>query len=269
MPVDLHALYSVPPAEFVATRTALVGALKAEQRKEEAAAVQQLRRPKLAEHALNVAARSEPRVIQRWVHAIAAADAAQSTAIGGGGAAALRDAAAELRNAHAAVLAAAVSTLGDGGAAQRSDINDTLRALAHPDGAPLLQHGVVGSEQLGSLVLFAGAPEPVVKRTSPAARPSRSSTDGSPTDDTPTDDTPPSPTQPAPTIDLRAVRALERKAAAARSDSERADATLSAARNALTAAKEAVAAATTVAAKARADLRDAQTLVDERRVGLR
>ena len=259
MPVDLHALYSVPPAEFVAARSALVAALKAEQRKEEAVAVQQLRRPRLAEHALNAAARSEPRVIERWVQAVTAADAAQSTAIGGGGAAALRDAAAELREAHAAVLAAAVSALGDSGVAQRADINDTLRALAHPDGAPLLQHGVVGSEQIGNLALFAGAPEPVVRRTDPRATPAQ------PSDDTSTTDEPASLTKPAAKIDLRALRALERKANAAKAESERADAALTAARATLAAAKEAVAAATTAAAQARTDAREAEASVAELR----
>lgn len=265
MPVDLRALYSVRPAEFVVARKALAIALKAEQRKEEAMAVLQLRRPRLAEHALNLAVRAQPEVVARWVHAVAAVDAAQSTAIGGGGAAALRDAAGELRDAHAAVLAAAVAALGDSSAAQHPDINDTLRALAHPDGVRLLQHGVVGSEQLDDLAVFSSAPDPVVRRarSSPTGlRWSKAGAAATSPEQTVS-------TQPAPTVDLRAVRALERKAAAARSDSERADAALSAARNALTAAKEAVAAATTVAAQARADLRNAQTLVDERRVGLR
>ena len=262
MPVDLHALYSVPPAEFVVARTALVAALKAEQRREEAAAVQQLRRPRLAEHALNAAARSEPRVVERWVHAVVAADAAQSMAIGGGGAAALRDAAAELRDAHAAMLASAVAALGDNGAAQRDDINDTLRALAHPEGAPLLQHGVVGSEQLGDLALFAGAPDPVVRRgTAAEAPPRRGRGRATVTSVDPGE----APAKPAPKIDLKRLRALERSAASAQADSERADQALGAARVALAAAKEAVAVATTAAAQARADARAADAAVTELR----
>jgi hypothetical protein len=154
------------------------------------------------------------------------------------------------------VLAAAVAALGENGEARRADINDTLRALAHPDGAPLLQYGVVGSEQIGNLALFAGAPEPVVRRVSPRATPKQPPNDG---------DESASPTGPVAKIDLRALRSLERKAAAAKSGSQRADAALGAARTALAAAKEAVAAATTAAAQARADAREAVAAVDQLR----
>ena len=159
------------------------------------------------------------------------------------------------------MLAAAVSALGDSGVAQRADINDTLRALAHPDGAPLLQYGVVGSEQIGNLALFAGAPEPVVRRASPRATPKQppNGIEAS------ANDARPSSTKPVAKIDLRALRSLERKAAAAKSGSQRADAALGAARTALAAAKEAVAAATTAAAQARADAREAVAAVDQLR----
>lgn len=267
MAVDVRPLYSVPPAEFVAARTALVKALKAEQRKEEAAAVQQLRRPRLAEHGLNVAARNEHEIVARWAAAVAELDAAQSHAIGGGSAAQLRDAAGVLRDAHAAVLKAAVVALGDSGEAQRADINDTLRSLAHPEGVPLLTAGIVGSEQLGDFALFAGAPEPVVHRDrdpssakqagrkQPAvATPERV---GTPVD---------SPaTVPAPKIDMKRLRALERTAEAARKEATAADAALSKAREALAAAKTEVAAATERAANSRAAVREAEQAVAELR----
>ena len=102
--VDIGELYSVPPEEFVATRSKIVAALKAEKRKDDAAAIQKLRRPRLAEHALNSAARAQPATVERWAAAVAAMDAAQSQAIGGGGgAAALREAAGELRRVQHSV----------------------------------------------------------------------------------------------------------------------------------------------------------------------
>ncbi|MEQ1702717.1 MAG: hypothetical protein ABMA25_21620, partial [Ilumatobacteraceae bacterium] len=260
MAVDVRALYAVAPAEFVAARTALVKALKAEQRKDEAAAIQQLRRPRVAEHGLNLAARTEPGLVAQWAAAVSQLDAAQSTAIGGGGAASLREAAAELRDAHAAVLKAAVVALGDSGEAQRADINDTLRSLAHPDGVPLLSAGVVGSEQLGDFTLFAGAPDPVVQRErGPATKPTR--TASRPVDQPAAADAPAAP--PAPKIDLKRLRGLERAAEGARKEVAAADEALTAARDALAAAKLAVAAATDRAANARKAARDADAAVVE------
>jgi len=260
MPVDLRALYSVPPAEFVVARKALVGALKAEQRKAEAAAVQQLRRPRLAEHGLNLVARSQPVLVARWAAAVTDMDVAQSHAIGGGGAAQLREVTGTLRGAHAAVLQAAVHELGESGAAQRADINDTLRSLAHPEGVPLLTAGIVGSEQLGELALFAGAPEPVVQRDrvlSPEPTPKRreqaAGQQGA------------AEKSPTPRVDVRELRKLERQAAAALAESEHAELALAAARAALTEAKTAVAAATDRAANARKTARGVDTALTELR----
>lgn len=260
MAVDVRSLYSVPPAEFVVARTALVKALKAGGRKDEAAAVQQLRRPRLAEHGLNLAARTDPSTVARWAAAVTELDAAQATAIGGGGAAALRESAGTLRDAHAAVLKLAVAALGDSGEAQRADVNDTLRSLAHPEGVPLLTAGIVGSEQLGDFVLFAGAPEPVVNRERIGSASTTGRTKPVPHAAGPdaSSPTPANPTNPpAAKIDLKRLRALERAAAAARTEVTAADAALSAAREAAAAAKAAVAAATERAATARAAAREA------------
>ena len=255
--VDLDELYSVPPEEFVATRSKIVAALKADARRDDAAAVQRLRRPRLAEHALNRAARTHPMLVERWATAVATMDTAQSLAIGGGGggAADLREAAAELRAAHAAVLAAAVEALGASGAAQRDDIAETLRTLAHPDGAPLLRAGVVGSEQLGDLVLFAGAPDPVVRRPTKPATTKPATTKTATTE--------PAMAPPAPKIDAKQRKARERADAAARKEVEAADAALVEARAAVQAAKEAGAAATSRAAAARQAARDAAAALAE------
>lgn len=270
MAVDVRPLYSVAPAEFVAARTVLVKALKAEQRKDEAAVIQQLRRPRLAEHGLNLTARTGPALVARWAAAVTELDAAQSTAIGGGGAAALREAAAELHDAHAAVLKAAVAALGDSGEAQRADINDTLRTLAHPDGVPLLTAGIVGSEQLGEFALFAGAPEPVVQRergpaTTPARSASRSADQPAAVDAPAEAPAAPPAAPPAPKIDLKRLRVLERAAAAASAEVTAADGALAAARDALADAKLAVAAATDRAAAARTAAREAAAAVVELR----
>lgn len=255
--VDLDELYSVAPEDFVATRSKIVAALKADARRDDAAAVQRLRRPRLAEHALNRAARTHPMLVERWATAVATMDTAQSLAIGGGGggAADLREAAAELRAAHAAVLAAAVEALGASGAAQRDDIAETLRTLAHPDGAPLLRAGVVGSEQLGDLVLFAGAPDPVVRRPTKPATTKPATTKTATTE--------PAMAPPAPKIDAKQRKARERADAAARKEVEAADAALVEARAAVQAAKEAVAAATSRAAAARQAARDAAAALAE------
>jgi hypothetical protein len=192
-------------------------------------------------------------------------DAAQSRVIGGGGgtgAGELREAAGELRAAHAAVLAAAVAALGPSGAAQRDDIAETLRSLAHPEGAPLLRAGVVGSEQLGDLELFAGAPDPVVQRTSKPSAPADASpapkprSKKSPATAEPTA-TPKSTAPKRPPVDTKRLRALERADAAARKEMDAADRALVDARAAVQAAKDAVAAATNRAADARAAARDA------------
>lgn len=260
--VDLDELYSVPPEEFVATRSKIVAALKADARRDDAAAVQRLRRPRLAEHALNRVARTHPMLVERWATAVATMDTAQSLAIGGGGggAADLREAAAELRAAHAAVLAAAVEALGASGAAQRDDIAETLRTLAHPDGAPLLRAGVVGSEQLGDLVLFAGAPDPVVRRPTKPATTKKATTKPATTEPATTE---PAMAPPAPKIDAKQRKARERADAAARKEVEAADAALVEARAAVQAAKEAVAAATSRAAAARQAARDAAAALAE------
>lgn len=249
------------PSEFVAARAALVRELKAEGRKDEAAAVQQLRRPRLAEHALNMVARAHGGVVADWAQAASAVDAAQSLAIGGGGALQLREATIALRSAHAAVLEAAVRELGDSGAAQRDEVAEALRSLAHPQGVPLLQAGVVGSQQLGDLVLFAGAPEPVVNRRPAGERPRQA------TPAPATQQQPPPASPPRPTVDAKQLRAHERAAAAAQAESQRADQALHAARAALAAAKDAVAAATERSAHARGAARAAAQALDQLRAG--
>jgi hypothetical protein len=165
---DAVALYRLPPAEFIAARDALVKSLKADKRTEEAAAVKALARPKLGEHALNMAAAEAPDVVDFFAGAVAAITAAQSEAIGGGSADALRSATVDLRDATEALIDAAAERLPDGHAnpTQRDEIRTTLRGLTNEAGVHLLVLGIIGSTKPGEpSELFAGAPAPARRVT--------------------------------------------------------------------------------------------------------
>jgi hypothetical protein len=156
-------LYAVPPADFIARRNALREQLQADGHADDAATVARLRRPRLAEWALNRLARADPALVARLATSIAAAQRAQSAAIGGD-AGGLRAATADLRDALNTVADAAVRGLaadGGNGEAQRDDLTTILRELvANADPSPLVA-GVVGSEAIvASGEFFPGAPDP-------------------------------------------------------------------------------------------------------------
>jgi hypothetical protein len=98
---ELVALLAAPLDEFVAVRTARVKALKAEDRKDEAAALAAVRKPTRLVWALGEVRRRHPTAVAAADEAAAEADAAQS---GGGGS--LRDALRQFREAveHLATL---------------------------------------------------------------------------------------------------------------------------------------------------------------------
>jgi hypothetical protein len=157
-------LYALSPSEFIAARNQLAKSLKADGRVDEAAFVSGLRRPKLAEHALNRVANDDHALVERAVTAASRAADAQSAAIGGA-ATSLREATAELRAATKDVVDAAVAALdaqGASGEGQRDEIGDLLRGLlTSPSGSTQLMHGVVGFEGVElSDEMFPGAPEP-------------------------------------------------------------------------------------------------------------
>jgi hypothetical protein len=159
---EARELYSVPPPDFVARRNALVRELKADGRGDDAKAVGALRRPRLSEYALNAAVRGDDGLGQRFATAVADATAAQSAAIGGGGADAMRVATRELRAATTALTEAAgrqIVQLGSGGD-QWDEIEQLLRSHANRPGVELLRAGLVGSSVVDPDDLFAGAPEP-------------------------------------------------------------------------------------------------------------
>lgn len=157
-------LYGLDPSEFVAARTALVKELKAAKRKDDAAAVAKLTRPRMGEFTLNRVAREQPDVVKAFAAAVAAATAAQSSAIGSGDGAALRATSADLRTATAKLVEAATRQLrrdDRDGPTQRDEVLSVVRSLTNQPGAATLLAGVVGSGiDPPEDDLFAGAPEP-------------------------------------------------------------------------------------------------------------
>ncbi len=158
----IRRLYGTDPADFVAERNRIAKELKAGGDTDLANTVKGLRRPKLAEHALNRVARDQPDLIRRFADAAAAAADAQSAAITGSKGD-LREATAALRQATAETASAAVAALvagGSGGEGQRDEITDLLRE-AIAAGPELLRAGVLGSADVElPAEIFAGMPEP-------------------------------------------------------------------------------------------------------------
>ena len=165
-------LYALAPAEFIAARTQLAKELKAAGRADDAAIVAKLRKPRMAEWALNRLAREQRDVVDRFALAIAAAQAAQSAAIGGT-TGDIREATTELRQATSAAADAAVrglTTDGGNGEAQRDDLTTILREMVGAADATPLLAGVIGSEALvASGEFFPGAPDPPMRSRRPSS----------------------------------------------------------------------------------------------------
>ncbi len=157
LPAGAAELYGLAPTEFVAGRNAMVKALKRAKQADDATIVAALRRPSLADHAVNAAARADPGLAQRWAAAVVAVAEAQSSAIGGGTAGALRDTTANLRAETGHLVDAAVAAIGD--ETKRNDVLAALRAATTRPGAALVATGILGAADPDD-ELFAGAPEP-------------------------------------------------------------------------------------------------------------
>ncbi len=158
----IRQLYGTDPADFVTERNRIAKELKAGGDAELANTVKGLRRPKLAEHALNRVARDQPNLIRRFADAAQAAAEAQSAAITGTKGD-LREATAVLRQVTLETASAAVAALvagGSGGEGQRDEITDLLRE-AIAAGPELLCAGVLGSADVElPAEIFARMPEP-------------------------------------------------------------------------------------------------------------
>jgi hypothetical protein len=190
---DPDALYALDPAAFTAARTALARRLKAEGRKDEAAAVAKLRRPSALAHALNRVARESPDVIGAALEAGARLRDATDEAIAGD-AGSLRAATADEREAAAAVVRAAGPLPGGDAATAAARIGATLRAaIVDEDVADRLRRGVLTTDLaapgfggdlggLGGLTAAGGGTTTPPTRLRPRSRP-----------DAPTDEPTPAP----------------------------------------------------------------------------
>ncbi len=250
MAADLAELFVTPPAAFVGARNALVKALKAAKRKDEAAAVAGLRRPTVQDWALNTVAAIRPKVVAEAVAAFERVGTAQGAAMSDGGGGDLRQAMGELRAAATALRTAAEQILRDAGrpATDHAPLAGRVNELlANRQLVDQLAAGRLGSAAVDEADPFAGLPDlPGDRRPTrppttpaPALRSVPVGTDGIPAGDGPTDgepaddpagaaeDGPAAPSAPAAVVPdrvaiARAERAeRERKRAAEARDRER------------------------------------------------
>ncbi len=140
-------LYAVRPEDFVAARSVLVKQLKAEGRKDEAAAVAKLRRPSVAAWALNQVAREYPKLMAAAIEAGKQLRAASEEAVAGRPGQ-LREATVAERTAANAVVKAAATHLGTRADATTPVLLATIRVAALDDDvADQLRRGVLTTEQ--------------------------------------------------------------------------------------------------------------------------
>ena len=143
----MDELYAVRPEEFVAARSALVKQLKADGRKDDAAAVAKLRRPSVAAWALNQVAREHPELVAAAIDAGEQLRAASDAAVAGRPGE-LRDATAAERAAAGAVVKAAAAHLGARADATAPALLATIRVAALDEAvADQLRRGVLVTEQ--------------------------------------------------------------------------------------------------------------------------
>ena len=143
----MDELYAVRPEDFVAARTALVKELKADGRKDDAAAVAKLRRPSVAAWALNQVAREKPDLVETAIDAGEQLRAASDAAVAGRPGE-LRAATAAERTAANAVVKAAAAHLGARADATAPALLATIRVAAlDEEVADQLRRGVLVTEQ--------------------------------------------------------------------------------------------------------------------------
>jgi hypothetical protein len=167
VPVDaaaLQHLYTLPPEEFVAARTALAKELRAVKDRETAAEVTKLRRPSVVDWALNVVARDHADLVGAYVGAAAAMRDAQAAAVEGRRGGDVRDAVRDLRTSTQPVLAAVEDVVTASGRAAGSQTAALTARLAEVAGneaaAEQLRAGRLGSAELDAVDPFAGLEPP-------------------------------------------------------------------------------------------------------------
>ena len=183
----LRRLYTTPPSEFVAARTALVKERRQAGDRAGATALAALRKPSAVDWAVNVAAAEQPDAIEAFLDAAAQVREAQTAAAEGRPTSGGRDALREMRAQAARVVALADKVAaGKGGAGGGLTAAATARLaglVANADAADQLRAAQLGSSAVDAVDPFAafelptpaGAPPPRERpaETARAAAPKR------------------------------------------------------------------------------------------------
>ena len=173
----LDALYREHPDGFVAARNQLAKELRADGDRDEADRIRKLRRPSVAAWLINRTALSSTKVLQEFVQASERLSAAQGRALEGADDAVseFRAAAAEEREANAAVVETASALARDSGHAVNQRVLDlvaeTLRAVAgDADLRDRVMRGRLEREQSATTLGVPDAGAPPARRDSGAAK---------------------------------------------------------------------------------------------------
>lgn len=169
--VDLRGLFAAPPPEFVAARNAMAKVLRADKRREDAAAVTAIRRPGWADWALNAAAHAHGEAVATYVAAAETLRGAQAASIEGRDGPDLKTSLRQLREATATMARHAAAMLK--GAGRTPDAGEIAARLsevaADPATVTQLQAGVLGSSETDGPDLFTGL-TPAAAVSKPAAK---------------------------------------------------------------------------------------------------
>jgi hypothetical protein len=175
-PVDvstLRELYTTPPAQFVSARNQLVKDRRAAKDREAAAALGKLRKPTLADWALNVVTARHGDDVMAFLDAAGTVRDAQAAAIEGRKGPDIRAALRDLREHSGQVLSRAQEVLAEAGrdaAAETGVVASRLTDLsANEEASAQLAAGVLGSEGLITPELF-GELEPAPGRRAATGR---------------------------------------------------------------------------------------------------
>ena len=163
----LRELYTTPPAEFIAARNQLVKDRRAAKDRDTATALGKLRKPALADWALNVVAARHGDDVAAFLDAAGTVRDAQAAAIEGRDGPDIRAALRDLREHSGQVLGRAQEVLAEAGrdaAAEAGVVASRLTEVsANAEASAQLAAGVLGSEGLITAEVF-GELEPAHRR---------------------------------------------------------------------------------------------------------
>jgi hypothetical protein len=145
---EIDRLFSLPLADFTEARNDLVRRLKAAGQRDDAAAVQALRKPTVPVWTINQLARQQPDDVEAFLDAAAALRKAQEDALAGGESEDLRSATSAERQALRGLTDGAQTLLErEGTASTLERVASTLRAAAlHPETRDSLSKGRLTEE---------------------------------------------------------------------------------------------------------------------------